>query len=95
MRELDAYEAECHSCGYHWSLLEDKDNGFEPRARTCPVCQGVARYARMLRKGDKDRMNPNDPHAPDPGDGRVLSVRMLTPAETEERRRSADQLKDQ
>lgn len=86
MRELERYEADCHTCGIHWSILEDPNNGFAPGARTCPVCQGVTRYSRMLRKGDAARVNKDDPYAPSPADGRDVTMRLMTPAEVEEAR---------
>lgn len=91
MRELEQYEAECHSCGIHWSILEDPENGFMPRERTCPVCQGHARYSRMLRKSDSMRVNENDPYAPSPADGREVVMRLMTTAEVAEARRQQEE----
>lgn len=88
MRELEVYEAGVHACGFHRSLLDDKSNLFQPGTWTCPVCQAAAREQRKLRREDEKRRDKDDPYAPDPADGRDLHIRLLSPAEAEEYRRS-------
>lgn len=79
MLALAEYEAECHDCGFHWSLLNDTTNIFRPEWRTCPVCRGSARVQRMQDAHDRQwrDQNKDNPHAPDPADGRHMVMRLL------------------
>ncbi len=85
---LAQYESGVHECGFHWSLLEDKSNVFMPEHKVCPVCRGATRYARIQNKADEGarKQNENNPHAPDPADGRSLYMRQLSPHEAAELR---------
>ena len=83
---LAQYEAELHTCGFHWSLLEDPDNVFMPQHRVCPVCKGSDRFQRIQDHADHkaaETANGN-PSAPLPTDGRSLYMRLLSEAEVEE-----------
>lgn len=90
MRELEQYEAECHSCGIHWSILDDPENLFTPQHKTCPVCNGLAKYAKRLSKADARHYDKSDPYAPDPAAGRHITLRSLTAAEIETVRAKRD-----
>jgi hypothetical protein len=85
---LGQYEADCHECGFHWSILEDPTNVFQPQHRTCPVCRGAARFARIQDNADKAvrKQNESNPIAPDPADGRSLYMKQLSAAEAAELR---------
>jgi hypothetical protein len=83
MMALGRYEADCHECGYHWSVLNDTDNVFMPEHRVCPVCRGARRFERIQDNADKAyrKQNEDKPLAPDPSDGRTLYMRQLSPEE--------------
>jgi hypothetical protein len=77
---LAQYEAECHDCGFHWSVLDDPGNVFMPEFKTCPVCRGATRFSRIQDNADKAmrEQNKDNPIAPDPADGRNLFMRQLS-----------------
>ena len=87
---LAEYERGVHTCGYHWSLLEDKTNVFMPEFRTCPVCRGATRFSRIQKEADEQirKGNKDNPAAPDPADGRDLLMRHLPPDEAASARAS-------
>ncbi len=91
MRELEAYEAGIHKCGYHEDLLKDKTNMFMPKEWTCPVCAGMAKRGRMLSRRDKDEQRSPD-SLTQPGDGRETRWRLLPAAEAEEVREKLSSL---
>lgn len=73
------YESEVHDCGYHWSLVTDPDNVFMPEYKVCPVCRGSARFERIQGQQDESvrKQREGDPRAPDPRDGRHMTMRLL------------------
>jgi hypothetical protein len=74
-------------CGYHESLTSDRGNVFQPEFKTCLVCAGVERFARVQYDSDQAAMKAQGddpaPSAPRPADGRRMLVRRLTEAEVE------------
>lgn len=88
MLALAQYEAGVCDCGFHESVAQDRDNFFTFDQRTCPVCRGAARYARMQAANDESAYkihgdNPA-PSVPHPADGRRTFVKQLSTDEVAE-----------
>ena len=83
---LARFEAEICQCGFHPSIANDPANHFQPGTRTCPVCAGAALWQRVLHDGDEKHAKANKdapPTTPQPADGRLAFMRLLTPQEAE------------
>jgi len=85
MLALDIYRRGVCACGFHESLTEDRANHFTFDQRTCPVCRGVAKMARLQAHEDEQAekalgQNPA-PGIPRLADGRRTFVRMMSPLE--------------
>ena len=87
---LATYEAGLCECGWHKDLTDDRSNHFTFDDRTCPVCKGTARWSRMQQAADEQAEKSMGENAPPgaarPSDGRHTSVRLMAPAEVEQRR---------
>lgn len=87
MLGLTLYRRGVCECGFHESLTADKRNHFGFEDKVCPVCQGVARAARMQTATDEkivEAMGKDPaPRMVRPTDGRRTFVKMLSPAEVE------------
>lgn len=95
MLGLAIYESGICECGHHSSLTHNLENVFTFEDDRCPVCAGVARYARLRAKQDEaaDKAlgeNPA-PHMARAADGRRTFVRQMSPLEVAERRESRGQ----
>lgn len=90
MLALEQYEAGVCACGFHESLAGDSANHFTFEDKTCPVCRGSARYARIQHAADelatKARGENAPPATPHPADGRKTFVRKLGAFEVAELR---------
>jgi hypothetical protein len=88
MLSLAEYERGVCDCGLHESLASDAANHFTFETRTCPVCRGIDRFARIQGAADesvrKQRGDNAPPGTPDPADGRRLFVKQLSPGEVDE-----------
>lgn len=86
MLGLALYEQQvCSGCGFHQSLT-DPQYAYQIEERTCPVCAASARFLRMQADADKQarkRPGGSSPTAPDPADGRHVSVRLTGRASLE------------
>lgn len=92
MLGLGIYEAGvCNGCGLHRTVADDRDNLVAIEEETCNVCKDVERYGRIQGHRDRqheDRLGENAPPAsPRPSDGRRVTLRVLSAAEAELRRR--------
>jgi hypothetical protein len=85
MLALGYYEAGVCECGFHESLTGDKANHFTFDTKTCPVCRGSAKMARIQADAD-ERSDKSLGEHPAPGlsragDGRRMFVRRMSPLE--------------
>ena len=82
---LSIYERGVCECGFHESLATDRANNFTFETKTCPVCRGVAKMARLQFHADEQSdkaMGENPPPGlPRAADGRRTYVRMMSPLE--------------
>lgn len=79
MLDLAAYEAGVHElCGLHHSVAM-KDPDLQIESEKCPICAGIEQYQRVQAAEDQQARkalgDPPPPAAPDPADGRRLSLR--------------------
>lgn len=88
---LGLYEDGVCDCGFHESVATDMTNHFTFENRTCPLCRGGARWARMQAADDDTQRKAHGenppPGTPDPADGRRTYTKLLSPAEVEQMRR--------
>lgn len=91
MLGLGLFESGVHDCGFHKSLAGDKDNVVAIEEDECAFCRGAAQYDRVQKQRDReheDRLGDNAPAAaPRPSDGRITTMRLLSPLEVEMRRK--------
>ena len=85
MLALGIYERGVCECGFHESLATDRANNFTFETKTCPVCRGVAKMARLQAHEDEQAekalgQNPA-PGIPRLADGRRTFVRLMSPLE--------------
>lgn len=76
---LAVYEAGVCQCGWHTSLTTDPDVDFALKfGQPCQVCAATAKYGRILGESDTKvrKQIGKNPAAPDPADGRRLSVQL-------------------
>lgn len=90
MLGLALYEAGVCNCGIHSSLTADKSNVFTFDERTCPVCIGAAKWARVRAAEDERALKALGENPPPvmqrPGDGRTTYTRQMSPLEVAARR---------
>lgn len=88
---MRAHDRGLCACGFHSTLTQDRSNFFTFGEDTCPVCAGIAKYARIQHANDDQAMkamgeNP-PPNRTEPGDGRRVFVRRATQSEIAEHQR--------
>jgi hypothetical protein len=95
MEALSIYESGVCECGFHESLATDKANVFTFETRSCPVCRGTAKFARIQGHAD-EQSDKSLGDNPAPGlnrsaDGRRTFVRQMSPIEVALRDQSVPQ----
>ena len=85
MEALGIYERGLCACGFHESLTADRANHFTFEVKTCPVCQGAAKFGRIQEhadeKADKRLGDEPAPDAARSADGRRTFLRQMSPLE--------------
>lgn len=83
---LGRYEAKVCDCGFHESLTNDKVNHFGFEVRTCLVCRGAAKYARIQDEVDEQERKAlkDNPRAYRSSDGRRVFTKLLSGDEVTE-----------
>lgn len=90
MIALRRYEAGVGPCGFHHSLTNDPDFHAKVEDEFCQFCADLAVIARVQAAADQEaekRLGEEpDPKAKRPDDGRRQFIRLMTPAEIEQKK---------
>ena len=93
MLDLAEYEAGIGPCGMHhdWTMDPATEAHLTFEEETCPACAAMERRRRFIddrnhRRTEGRNLKPGMPH---PGDGMLIRLRAMTPAEVELMRRSS------
>lgn len=80
MLHLGRFEARICDCGFHESLTGDKANHFGFEVKTCLVCRGAARFARIQEDADEQERKAlkDNPRAPRSSDGRRVFTKLMS-----------------